>query len=94
MAFEFKPFTSDLTPHAQLQEWADYYHVDLRWEENKTQEQGITEWTSYPINCETVEVTYDVSNDYMKSIEFEADVIRKDQLDMAVERRNNSCRTR
>ncbi|KAG8711297.1 hypothetical protein FRC08_016064 [Ceratobasidium sp. 394] len=47
--FRFKPFTNDSTPHAQLQEWADYYHVELRWEEIKTQEQGTTEWTSYPI---------------------------------------------
>ncbi|KAG9120776.1 hypothetical protein FRC07_003594 [Ceratobasidium sp. 392] len=49
MSFKFRSFTADSTPHAQLQEWADYYHVDLRWGENKTQKQGITEWTSYPI---------------------------------------------
>ncbi|KAG9089577.1 hypothetical protein FS749_001227 [Ceratobasidium sp. UAMH 11750] len=47
--FRFKPFTSNLTPHAQLQEWADYYHVKLGWGETKSQTQGITEWTSYPI---------------------------------------------
>ncbi|KAG9089576.1 hypothetical protein FS749_001226 [Ceratobasidium sp. UAMH 11750] len=47
--FRFRPFTNDSTPHAQLQEWADYYHIELKWEETKTQEQGITEWTSYPI---------------------------------------------
>ncbi|KAG8704709.1 hypothetical protein FRC09_003369 [Ceratobasidium sp. 395] len=30
-------------------EWADYYHVDLKWEDVKAQKRGRTEWTSYPI---------------------------------------------
>ncbi|KAG9123338.1 hypothetical protein FRC07_015070 [Ceratobasidium sp. 392] len=54
MPFQFKPFTNDLTPHAQLQEWADYYHIDLKWAENKTQKKGITEWSSYPISTHSL----------------------------------------
>ncbi|KAG8728061.1 hypothetical protein FRC10_005380, partial [Ceratobasidium sp. 414] len=54
MTFKFKPFMGDSTPHAQLQEWADYYHVKLGWGETKGQTQGITEWTSYPISMPSV----------------------------------------
>ncbi|KAG8775130.1 hypothetical protein FRC12_001657 [Ceratobasidium sp. 428] len=49
MVFEFKPCTDDLTPHGQLQEWADHFHVDLKWKDVKTPKQGVAEWTSYPI---------------------------------------------
>lgn len=50
MGFEFKPFTRELPPHAQLQEWADYHHIKLRWKDERTQTNGLTEWTSYPIS--------------------------------------------
>ncbi|KAG8707054.1 hypothetical protein FRC09_002062 [Ceratobasidium sp. 395] len=49
MVFKFKPCADDLTPHGQLQEWADYFHVDLKWKDDKTPKQGVTEWSSYPI---------------------------------------------
>ncbi|KAG8704710.1 hypothetical protein FRC09_003370 [Ceratobasidium sp. 395] len=49
MPFRLKPFASNSPAHAQLQEWADYYHVKLGWEDKKAQTQGITKWTSYPI---------------------------------------------
>ncbi|KAG8775131.1 hypothetical protein FRC12_001658 [Ceratobasidium sp. 428] len=49
MPFRFKPFTNNSPAHAQLQEWADYYHVKLGWEDKKTQTQGVTKWNSYPI---------------------------------------------
>ncbi|KAG8775129.1 hypothetical protein FRC12_001656 [Ceratobasidium sp. 428] len=48
-SFQFKPFTDDSPAHSQLQEWADYYGVELGWEDIKGQNGGITEWTSYPI---------------------------------------------
>ncbi|KAG8780106.1 hypothetical protein FRC12_023446 [Ceratobasidium sp. 428] len=49
VAFEFKPFTNESTAHGQLQEWADYYHVNLNWKDVAVQTQGVTECTSYPI---------------------------------------------
>ncbi|KAG9078125.1 hypothetical protein FRC06_008522 [Ceratobasidium sp. 370] len=48
--FVFKPFVDDVTPHGQLQEWAQYYGVTLGWNDTKTQPiKGFTQWTSYPI---------------------------------------------
>ncbi|KAG9089575.1 hypothetical protein FS749_001225 [Ceratobasidium sp. UAMH 11750] len=47
--FVFKPFTGDVTPHGQLQEWAEHYGVTLKWSDTKIQPKGITQWTSYPI---------------------------------------------
>ncbi|QRV97430.1 hypothetical protein RhiJN_25449 [Ceratobasidium sp. AG-Ba] len=49
MEYKFKPFTNDLTPHAQLQEWANHYHVNLEWNDEPTQTNGIPHWTTYPI---------------------------------------------
>ncbi|KAG8780105.1 hypothetical protein FRC12_023445, partial [Ceratobasidium sp. 428] len=47
--FQFKTFTDSVTPHGQLQEWAEHYGLKLTWDEKKSQTNGITEWASYPI---------------------------------------------
>ncbi|KAJ1302275.1 hypothetical protein OPQ81_001093 [Rhizoctonia solani] len=47
--YVFKPTTQDLTYSAQLQEWADYYAVELKWAESSLQTNGVTEWYAYPL---------------------------------------------
>ncbi|KAG8763966.1 hypothetical protein FRC11_007647 [Ceratobasidium sp. 423] len=47
--YTFKPPTRDLTYSAQLQEWADYYSVNLRWGDRSVQTRGVTEWSTYPV---------------------------------------------
>ncbi|CAE6442695.1 unnamed protein product [Rhizoctonia solani] len=48
-AYIFKTPTRDLTHAAQLQEWADYYKVELRWEDRSVQTRGVAEWSTYPV---------------------------------------------
>ncbi|KAB5591207.1 hypothetical protein CTheo_5352 [Ceratobasidium theobromae] len=47
--FTFTTPTKDRNCLAQLREWADYYHIDLTWEDSSTQRRGTTKWTSYAI---------------------------------------------
>ncbi|EUC55317.1 hypothetical protein RSOL_108330, partial [Rhizoctonia solani AG-3 Rhs1AP] len=45
----FQTPTSDLTYLAQLQEWADFYSVQLTWVDTSVQTDGKTVWQSYPV---------------------------------------------
>ncbi|CEL58935.1 hypothetical protein RSOLAG1IB_08956 [Rhizoctonia solani AG-1 IB] len=46
--YTFREPTKELTYSAQMQEWADFYHVELTWVDANVQTNGITEWHTYP----------------------------------------------
>lgn len=48
--YTFAEPTQDHGYLAQLQEWANHYHVTLGWRDDTSQRNGISSTTSYPIS--------------------------------------------
>ncbi|KAG8711295.1 hypothetical protein FRC08_016062 [Ceratobasidium sp. 394] len=47
--FIFKAFVGNQSPYSQLQEWANYYRIELVWVLTHTNMKGSSEWTHYPV---------------------------------------------